>query len=71
MMTEASAKSVPVAAMIADFTNGTSEGPNPDKRPMTAQTLFSSYSLRPGMMSERATFSKTPAIPPTATRLES
>jgi len=70
-MTEASAKSVPVAAMINDFTNGLSEEPNLDQRPITVQTLFSSYSLRPGMMSERAVICKTSAIQSTATRLGS
>jgi len=69
-MLEASAKSVPVTAMINDFTNGTSEGPNVDQRPITEQTLLSSYSLRQGMM-ERATFTKTSAMQSTATQLES
>jgi hypothetical protein len=68
-MTETSAKSVPVAAMISDFTYGTSDGPNLDQRPITVQTLFSSYSIRPGMMSERAYFFKTSAIQSTAARL--
>lgn len=70
-MTESSAKSVPVAAMINDFTYGPSDGPNVDQRPITVQTLFSSYSIRPGMMSERADFFKTSAIQSTATRLGS
>jgi hypothetical protein len=71
VMTESSAKFVPVAAMINDFTYGTSDEPNLDQRPITVQTIFSSYSIQPGMMSERADFSKTAAIESTATRLGS
>lgn len=71
VMTEASAKSVPVAAMINDFTNGPLEEPNLDQRPITVQALFSSCSVRPGVMSERAGFAKTSSIQSTATRLGS